>query len=94
LLDFGSSTRTKTAYLGLLMGKNEMKDEITFLCDCLPFNNPKYAVFVLVDEPKSSKEIEVWGRTAGHNAVPISKIIIMEIAPILGIKKSFNNTEL
>ena len=87
----GGKTGTSNKYI---KGKQSRKKVISSFISFFPINNPKYAVFVLVDEPKSSKEIEVWGRTAGHNAVPISKNIIMEIAPILGIKKSFNNTEL
>ena len=48
-------------------------------------------LFVLVDEPKATGNIR--GRTPGFNAVPLTKEIIMEIAPLLG-QKSINKTEL
>ena len=56
-----------------------------------PINNPKYALFVLVDEPKATGG--VLGRTPGFNAVPLSNDIITEIGPILG-EKTISKVEL
>ena len=67
------------------------KKVISSLISFFPINNPRYALFVLVDEPKATGNIR--GRTPGFNAVPLTKEIIMEIAPLLG-QKSINKTEL
>jgi cell division protein FtsI (penicillin-binding protein 3) len=67
------------------------KKVVSSLISFFPINNPRYALFVLVDEPKATGNIR--GRTPGFNAVPLTKEIIMEIAPLLG-QKSINKTEL
>jgi len=72
-------------------GRYSNKKVISSLISFFPINNPRYALFVLLDEPKATGVI--WGRTPGFNAVPLSKNIIIEIAPLLGIK-SVNNEKL
>ena len=62
-------------------GKYHNSKVISSFISFFPIDNPKYAVFILLDEPKISKN--VLGRTAGMNAVPLTKEIIYEIAPIL-----------
>jgi cell division protein FtsI (penicillin-binding protein 3) len=72
-------------------GKYASKKVVSSLISFFPINNPRYALFVLLDEPKATGNI--WGRTPGFNAVPLSKNIIIEIAPLLGVK-SIHNEEL
>ena len=72
-------------------GKYASKKVVSSLISVFPINNPRYALFVLLDEPKATGNI--WGRTPGFNAVPLSKNIIIEIAPLLGVK-SIHNEEL
>lgn len=49
-----------------------------------PMNDPKYVVFVMVDEPKDN--FETYGiATGGTVAAPLVKNIISHIGPILGI---------
>ena len=72
-------------------GKYKKKKVVSSFISFFPINEPKYAVFVLVDEPKATENIRF--RTAGYNAVPITKDIIMEIAPLLG-EKSISKAEL
>jgi len=67
------------------------KKVVSSLISFFPINNPRYALFILVDEPKATGNIG--GRTPGFNAVPLTKDIIMEIAPLLG-QKSINKIEL
>ena len=67
------------------------KKVVSSFISFFPINNPKYALFVLVDEPKATGD--VLGRTPGFNAVPLSKDIITEIGPILG-EKTISKVEL
>ena len=71
--------------------KYSNKKVVSSLISFFPINNPRYALFVLLDEPKATGNI--WGRTPGFNSVPLSRNIIIEIAPILGVN-SMNNKEL
>ena len=71
-------------------GKYHDKKVVSSFISFLPIDKPKYAIFVLLDEPKATGNI--LGRTAGFNAVPLTKQIILEIAPILS-EKSVNFTK-
>lgn len=69
-------------------GYNHNKSISTFI-SAFPQSDPKYALLVVVDDPKGSKE--TFGHTeAGWNAVPITKNIIMAVAPQLNIKADFD----
>ena len=83
--NIGGKTGTSNKFIN---GKQNHKKVISSFISFFPISNPKYAVFILLDEPKALKETRVWGRTAGFNAVPLSKNIITHIAPILGIKSN------
>lgn len=54
-----------------------------------PMTNPKYAVYVVLDEPKGTERTHGF-RTAGWNAAPTAGNIIKRIAPILGIMINTN----
>lgn len=54
-----------------------------------PMNDPKYAVYVMLDSPKPTKETHGW-TTAGWNAAPTVSKIIGRIGPILNL---FPNTK-
>ncbi len=54
-----------------------------------PASNPQYALLVVMDNPKASKETFGY-TTAGWNAVPISKNIISSVAPQLNVKANFD----
>lgn len=84
----GGKTGTSNKFID---GKQNHKKVVSSFISFFPIDEPKYAVFVLLDEPKALEETRVWGRTAGFNAVPISKNIITQIAPILGVKSNINN---
>ena len=73
----------------LVNGKYDHKKSISTFISAFPENNPKYALLVVVDEPKGSKD--TWGHTeAGWNAVPITNNIITAIAPQLNVKVDFD----
>ncbi len=53
-----------------------------------PMDNPRYAIIVMLDEPKAT--LETYGfATAGWNAVPTAGKIIERIAPLLGVRPVF-----
>ena len=60
----------------------------TFI-SAFPESNPKYALIVVMDDPKASKDTFGY-TTAGWNAVPVSKNIITAVAPQLNIKVDFD----
>jgi cell division protein FtsI (penicillin-binding protein 3) len=53
-----------------------------------PMDNPRYAIIVMLDEPKATPETYGFA-TAGWNAVPTAGKIIARIAPLLGVKPIF-----
>ena len=67
---------------------NHKKSMATFI-SAFPESNPKYALIVVMDDPKASKETFGY-TTAGWNAVPISKNIITAVAPQLNLKADFD----
>ena len=82
--------KTGTAYKNNT-GKRgyDLSKSITTFISAFPHSNPKYALLVVIDEPKATKETFGFN-TAGWNAVPISKNIISAIAPQLNIKADFD----
>lgn len=60
----------------------------TFL-SAFPASNPKYALMVIIDEPKPTPETSGHS-TSGWNAVPTTGKIIAEIAPQLGLQANFD----
>lgn len=67
---------------------NHKKSMATFVSG-FPQSDPKYALIVVMDDPKASKETYGY-TTAGWNAVPISKNIITAVAPQLNLKVDFD----
>ncbi|HEY4125240.1 MAG TPA: penicillin-binding protein 2, partial [Rhizomicrobium sp.] len=54
-------------------------------CATFPIDNPRYLVFVLLDEPHGGKGGIM--SLAGHTAAPLAGHVIARIAPILGVPK-------
>ncbi|MBQ7632964.1 MAG: penicillin-binding protein 2 [Alphaproteobacteria bacterium] len=67
---------------------NHSKSISSFI-SAFPQSNPKYALLVVIDDPKASKETFGY-TTAGWNAVPITKNIISAVAPQLNVKADFD----
>jgi cell division protein FtsI (penicillin-binding protein 3) len=64
------------------------KVRTTFI-SAFPIHNPKYALLVMIDEPKPTKK--TWGFvTSGWNAVPTGSNIIKTIAPQLKIEPNYD----
>ena len=70
-------------------GKYAEKRVTNSFLSTFPTSDPKYALLVVIDEPKGIKETYNF-RAAGWNAVPTSGKIIASIAPQLGVKANFD----
>lgn len=57
---------------------------LTSFCGVFPIDNPRYLVFVMLDEPQGTKETFGFA-LAGYTAAPLAGAVIARIAPILGI---------
>lgn len=69
----------------LVNGKYVDKKVMTTFLATFPVSNPQYALLVMLDEPKATKE--TWGFvTSGWNTVPTTNKIITAIAPQLNVK--------
>lgn len=68
----------------VINGKYDKKRMISSFYSAFPQEKPKYALFILLDEPKGIKE-SLFLATASLNAVPVSKKVIQRIYPILGV---------
>ena len=77
----------------LVNGKYIDKKVMTSFVGTFPASNPKYALMLMLDEPKATKE--TWGFvTSGWNTVPTAGKIITAIAPQLDIKANYDLDEL
>lgn len=73
----------------LVNGHYKDKVVMTSFLSAFPMNNPQYALLVVMDAPKATKE--TWGFvTSGWNAVPTGGRIIEAIAPQLNIQADFD----
>jgi len=69
-------------------GRYDTSKNFTAFASAFPMDNPKYAMVILVDEPK--RENEQTGTTAGWNAGEITGRVVQRIAPALGIMPNFS----
>ena len=67
-----------------IKGKN-----VTSFVSAFPSSNPKYALMVIIDDPKPIKETYGFV-TSGWNACPTGGNIISRIAPQLNIRPNFD----
>ena len=51
---------------------------------CFPIDDPRYLVFVLLDEPHGTKATGGFA-LAGNTAAPLAGHVIARIAPLLGV---------
>lgn len=76
--------KTGTAEKALNGGYSRHK-LITSFISAFPANDPRYAMIVMFDEPKATKDTFGYA-TAGWNAAPTTSRVISRVAPLLGIK--------
>jgi cell division protein FtsI (penicillin-binding protein 3) len=96
----GSGTRMNKEALGYRVGgKTGTAEKVVdgryssskvtnFFGSAFPLDNPRYAMVIMVDEPKS--EGPTFGTTAGFNAGMVTGRIVQRVAPMLGIAPDFS----
>ena len=68
------------------------KVRTTFI-SAFPISDPKYALLVMMDEPKATKETFGFS-TAGWNSVPTASEIIAAVAPQLNVEANYDLDEM
>lgn len=80
----GGKTGTAEKIVG---GRYDRKKQISSFMGFFPMEAPRYAVFIMVDEPVGNKKSYGYA-TAGWVAAPAAGRVIAAMAPLLGIKPS------
>jgi cell division protein FtsI (penicillin-binding protein 3) len=78
----GGKTGTAEKLIGGHYAKNVV---VTSFAGVFPMDEPRYAMVVMLDEPKATAETFGF-RTAGWNAAPIFGKVVSRIAPMLGVR--------
>jgi cell division protein FtsI (penicillin-binding protein 3) len=78
----GGKTGTAEKLIGGRYSKNVV---VTSFAGVFPMDEPRYAMIVMLDEPKATAETYGW-RTAGWNAAPTFGRVASRIAPMLGVR--------
>ncbi len=86
----GGKTGTAEKVVG---GRYSKEKLLNSFIGAFPMDNPRYAIIVMLDEPKASPETYGFA-TAGWNAVPTAGKIIERIAPLLGVIPKFTEKDL
>ncbi len=60
---------------------------ISSFCGVFPIEAPQYLVFVMLDEPKGTKDTSGFA-TAGYTSAPVAGRVIARIAPLLGMPRN------
>ena len=84
--EYGIGGKTGTAYKPNAGGYS--KEVITSFVAGFPMDNPRYLVFIVLDEPQPEQGKIDARNEAGHNAAPTAGQLIRRIAPMLGIAPS------
>lgn len=69
-------------------GRYSSSKVTNFFASSFPLDNPRYAMVIMVDEPKAENPQS--GTTAGWNAGAMTGRIIQRVAPMLGIAPDFS----
>ncbi|MBO9587513.1 penicillin-binding protein 2 [Devosia sp.] len=68
-------------------GRYSSNKVTNFFASAFPLDNPRYAMVIMVDEPKAENPQS--GTTAGWNAGTLTGRVVQRIAPMLGIAPDF-----
>ncbi len=69
-------------------GRYSSSKVTNFFASAFPMDNPRYAMLIMVDEPK--RENPQSGTTAGWNAGNVTGRIVQRVAPMLGVAPDFS----
>ncbi len=70
-------------------GRYSSNKVTNFFASAFPLDNPRYAMVIMIDEPKAENPQS--GTTAGWNAGAVTGRIIQRVAPMLGIAPDFSD---
>jgi cell division protein FtsI (penicillin-binding protein 3) len=76
--------KTGSAQKPKLNGHGYTHSLMTSFCAAFPIDDPRYLVFVLMDDPHGTRETGGFA-LAGYTAAPLAGRVIARIAPILGV---------
>ncbi len=76
----------------VIHGRYSKEHSLATFIGAFPMDHPKYAIFVMLDEPVALPETYGFA-TAGWNAVPTASKIIERIAPLLGVTPVFTEED-
>ncbi|RYE07916.1 MAG: penicillin-binding protein 2 [Hyphomicrobiales bacterium] len=71
----------------VVKGRYDSSKTLAVFVSAFPLDNPRYAMIILVDEPKDENAQS--GHTAGWNAGEATGRIVQRVAPMLGISPDF-----
>jgi cell division protein FtsI (penicillin-binding protein 3) len=77
----------------VINGRYSKEKSLATFIGAFPMDNPKYAIFVMLDEPQATPETFGFA-TAGWNAVPTAAKIIERVAPMLDVTPVFTAEDL
>lgn len=69
-------------------GRYSSSKVTNFFASAFPLDNPRYAMVIMVDEPKAENPQS--GTTAGWNAGTLTGRVIQRVAPMLGVAPDFS----
>jgi len=84
ILGYDVGGKTGSAQKARQNGRGYEHKLVTSFCAAFPIDNPRYLVFVLLDEPHGTKATFGFA-LAGYTAAPLAGRVISRIAPILGV---------
>jgi cell division protein FtsI (penicillin-binding protein 3) len=82
--DVGGKTGSAEKNIG---GRYVAHKLLTSFCAVFPVHDPRYIVFVMIDEPHGDKASGVMA-LAGHTAAPVAGRVVSRIAPLLGVPRA------
>jgi cell division protein FtsI (penicillin-binding protein 3) len=82
--DVGGKTGSAEKNIG---GRYVAHKLLTSFCAVFPMHDPRYIVFVMIDEPHGDKASGVMA-LAGHTAAPVAGRVVSRIAPLLGVPRA------
>jgi cell division protein FtsI (penicillin-binding protein 3) len=92
VLGYDVGGKTGSAQKPKLNGHGYTHALITSFCAVFPIDDPRYLVFVLMDDPHGTKETGGFA-LAGYTAAPLAGRVISRIAPILGVPQRLTTAE-
>lgn len=84
VLGYDVGGKTGSAQKARKNGRGYEHKLVTSFCAAFPIDDPRYLVFVLLDEPHGTKATFGFA-LAGYTAAPLAGRVISRIAPILGV---------